>query len=344
MEGSAMKAWTSRDGDTFVTKEGFVFYVFGYEHPKKRVLSFLKYIPSKLKPHFPIRFLRQKWKLGNIELARPEKLYTAQNYQKLLETFRSTYPKYVYSCPYRGKEVISAPLKLIEKVYVPKECLQRLFEKKRKDRLQKLALELVSLLSTESKVPLEDFGIHGSIALNMHTAKSDIDLVVYGSKNFRSLEKAIDKLVEEGTLTHIFTKKLDRARKHRGRYNDKLFVYNAVRKISEINLQYGDHKYVPTRDVTFSCEVVDDNEAMFRPAIYQVKNYQLLDPASRLIEDEVPTRVVSMIGYYRNVAKRGEKIKVSGTLERVENVETGENTHQVVVGTGIREDEYIWPL
>jgi predicted nucleotidyltransferase len=44
------------------------------------------------------------------------------------------------------------------------------------------------------------------------------------------------------------------------------------------------------------------------------------------------------------VAKRGEKIKVSGTLERVENVETGENTHQVVVGTGTREDEYIWPL
>jgi len=339
-----MKAWTPRDGDAFVTKEGLVFYVFGYEHPKNRVLSFLKYIPSKLKPHFPIRFLRQKWKLGNIELARPEKLYTAQNYQKLLETFRSTYPQYIYLCPYRGKEVISAPLKHVEKVYVPKECLQRLFEKKRKDRLQRLALELVSLLSTEFKVPLEDFGIHGSIALNMHTAKSDIDLVVYGSRNFRSLEKAIDKLVEEGTLKHIFTKKLDRARKHRGRYNDKLFVYNAVRKISEINVHYGNHKYVPTRDVTFSCEVVDDNEAMFRPAIYQVKNYQPLDPASKLIEDEVPTRVVSMIGYYRNVAKRGEKIKVSGTLERVENFETGENTHQVVVGTGIREDEYIWPL
>jgi predicted nucleotidyltransferase len=339
-----MKAWTPRDGDTFVTKEGFVFYVFGYEHPKNRVLSFLKYIPSQLKPHFPIRFLKHKWKLGNIHLARPEKLYTAQNYQKFLETFRSTFPQYIYFCPYRLKEVISVPLEHIEKVYVPKECLQRLFKKKRKDRLQKLALELITLLSIESKVPLEDFGIHGSIALNMHTAKSDIDLVVYGSKNFRNLEKAIDKLVEEDTLKYVFTKKLDRARKHRGRYKDKLFVYNAVRNIGEINVQYGNHKYVPIRDVTFSCEVVNDNEAMFRPAIYQVKNYQPLDPASKLREDKVPTRVVSMIGYYRNVARRGEKIKVSGTLERVENVETGETTYQVVVGTGTREDEYIWPL
>lgn len=339
-----MKAWTPKDGDTFGTKEGFVFYVFGYEHPKNRVLSFLKYIPSQLKPHFSIRFLKQKWKLGNVEIARPEKLYTAQNYQKLLETFRSKFPQYIYFCPYRGKELISVPLEHVKKLYVPKECLNRLFKKKRKDRLQKLALELISLLSTESKVSLKDFGIHGSIALNMHTAKSDIDLVVYGSQNFRSLEKAIDKLVEEGTLKYIFTKKLDRARKHRGRYKDKIFVYNAVRKISEINVQYGNYKYVPIRDVTFSCEVVDDIEAIFRPAIYPIKNYQPLDLTSKLVEDEVPTRVVSMIGYYRNVARRGERIKVSGTLERVENVETGETNHQVVVGTGTREDEYLWPL
>jgi len=339
-----MKAWIPRDGDTFATKEGFVFYVFGYEHPKSQVLSFLKYIPSQLKPHFPIHFLIQKWKLGNLELARPEKLYTAQNYQRLLETFRSNFPRYVYFCPYRGKEVISVPLDCIKKVYVPKECLQRLFKKKRKDRLQKLALELISLLSTESKVPLEDFGIHGSIALNMHTAKSDIDLVVYGSQNFRSLEKAIDKLVEEGTLKYIFTKKLDIVRKHRGRYKDKVFVYNAVRKTDEINVHYGNGRYVPVTDVTFNCEVVNDNEAMFRPAIYQIRNYQPLDSASKLVEGEAPTRVVSMIGYYRNVARHGEKIKVSGTLERVENVETGETSYQVVVGTGTREDEHIWPL
>jgi len=51
-----------------------------------------------------------------------------------------------------------------------------------------------------------------------------------------------------------------------------------------------------------------------------------------------------MIGCYRNVARRGEKIRVSGTLERVENVETSEINHQVVVGTGTREDEYIWRL
>ena len=336
-----MKAWFPMDGDAIVTRENFVFYTFGYEHPKERILSFLKYIPSKLKPYFPLRFLTQSWKLGNVELARAERLYTPENFQKLMITFRHRFPQYVYFCPFRGKDVISVPLRHVERVYVPRKCLQRLFERKRNESLQKLALELTSLLSTASGVHLEDFGIHGSIALDMHTEKSDIDLVVYGSRNFRSLEGAVDKLVKEGTLKYVFTKRLDRIRKHRGRYKNKRFVYNAVRKTEEIKFRYGDYKYFPVKPVTFGCEVVDDTEAMFRPAVYQIANYQPLDSASRLGENETPTKVVSMIGSYRNVARRGDRIKVSGILERVEKFETSETHHHVVVGSGTREDEHI---
>jgi len=338
-----MSAWIPIDGDTFITRENFILYVFGYEHPEGRVFSFLKYLPSELKSHFPLRYLRKRWRLRNIELVRSEKLYTAENFQKLLETFRSRFPDYVYFCPYRGKEVISPSLRLIKKVYVPKDCLQKLLKKKRKDRLQKLALELVTLLSTVSSVPVEDFGIHGSIALNMHTMKSDIDLVVHGSHNFRSLEGAISKLVGEGTLSYIFTKRLDRVRKHRGRYKNKIFVYTAVRELEEITYKYGDYRYCPVKPVTFSCQVVDDREAMFRPAFYQVTDYQPLDSASELAKDEIPIAVVSMIGMYRNVARRDEAIRVSGTLERVESTKDGDVHYHVVVGTGTREDECIWP-
>ncbi|MFQ6081585.1 MAG: hypothetical protein ACE5OW_07960 [Candidatus Bathyarchaeia archaeon] len=126
-----MERWTPRDGDAFLTKEGFVFYTFGYEHPRGRIFSFLKYIPSKLRTHFPIRFLEKRWKLGKVELVRPEKLYTAQNFQRLLETLRKNFPQYVYFCPYRGKEVISSPLNLVKGVYVPRDCLQALLERGR---------------------------------------------------------------------------------------------------------------------------------------------------------------------------------------------------------------------
>jgi len=336
--------WAPRDGDTFLTSEGFVFYVFGYEHPPRRVFSFLKYIPRGVSSLFPVRYLKKSWKLGDVELLRAERLYTAQNYKRLMETLRKRFPKYVYFCPFRMKEVISVPLSSIEKVFVPKECLERLVWSKKKDGLQRLALELVSFLSEQSGVEFEDFGIHGSIALNMHTPKSDIDFVVYGSESFRRVEKTIDKLVADGELSRVFTNRIDRVRRHRGRYKGKIFVYNAVRKMGEIHVRYGEYSYEPVRPVAFECTVVNDEEAMFRPAIYKILDYHPSDEASELPKEKKPVEVVSMIGCYRNVARRGGRIRVSGTLEKVENVETGRVHHQVVVGTGEREEEYIWPL
>ncbi len=340
----ATKDWIPRDGETLLTKEGFIFYVFGYEHPENRVFAFLKYIPSSLAHHFPIRFLKQKWKHGELELSRPQKLYTAQNYQKFVETLRSNFPHYLYCCPFRGKEVLSVPLDKIQRVYLPGECLQAIFKNEKKDALQRETVELVSLLSKESGVPVQDFGIHGSVGLNMHSEYSDIDLVVYGSQNFKKLEAAVNRLADEEVFSYVCTKKLDHARKHRGRYNDRRFVYNAVRKYDEVDVQHGKMKYTPVKNVSFSCMVVDDSENMFRPAIYLIRDYQLDDSASELPAEQVPARVLSMIGYYRNVARKGDRVKVSGTLERVENVETGEVSYHVVVGTATREKEYIEPV
>jgi predicted nucleotidyltransferase len=344
MSGLATKDWIPRDGETLLTKEGFIFYVFGYEHPDNRVFAFLKYIPSSLAHHFPIRFLKQKWKLGDLELSRPQKLYTAKNYQKFVETLRKAFPHYLYCCPFRGKEVLSVPLDHIERVYLPGECLQAIFKKEKKDALQRETVELVSLLSKESGVPVQDFGIHGSVGLNMHSEYSDIDLVVYGSENFKKLEAAVNRLADEGVFSFVCTKKIDHTRKHRGRYNDRRFVYNAVRKYDEIDAQHGKLKYTPVKNVSFSCEVVDDCENMFRPASYTITNYRPDDSASELPAEQVPAKVSSMIGYYRNVARKGDCVKVSGTLEKMENVETGEVGYHVVVGTATREKEYIEPV
>jgi predicted nucleotidyltransferase len=288
--------------------------------------------------------LERSWNYGRLKLFRAEKLYTAKNYQEFLGTFRKSFPSYVYFCPYREKEVISTPLSSIEKVYVPRECLRLLIKAKSKDALQKMTLDFIDLLSSESSIAIKDFGIHGSIALNMHTSKSDIDVVIYGSRNFRKLEKTIDKLVKAGTLNYVFNNRLDAARRYKGRYKNKIFMYNAVRKPEEVNSKYGEFKYKPLIPVKFHCTVKDDSEAMFRPAIYKIENYKPANPSSKLPKEKIPKLVVSMIGCYRNVAKKGNEISVSGTLERVENVETGGILHQVVIGTGTSEEEHIWPV
>jgi predicted nucleotidyltransferase len=293
---------------------------------------------------FNVDMLARTWKYGETQLFRAEKLYTAQNYQSFIETFRKNFSDYVYYCYLRNKELISAPLSSIERVYIPKDCLTALKGLKHPDTLQKMALDLIRLLSQESDVDLEDFGVHGSIALNMHAPESDIDFVIYGSQNFRKVESAIERLVNAGTLSYIVNNRLDAARKFQGRYLNKIFMFNATRKPEEVKTKYGMFCFSSIDPVRFQCAVSNDSETMFRPATYKIASYKPLDAESELPPDKIPTQVVSNIGCYRNVAHQDSEIKVSGKLERVEAIKTGDVFYQVVVGTATSEEEYIWPI
>ncbi len=337
-----MKNWIPADGDTFVTKEGFIFNTFGYEHPPKRIIAFLKYIPSEFKALFNVEMLKRTWKYKGNKLFRAEKLYTAKNYLSFIETFQKNFSNYVYSCPFRRKKLISSPLSSIMSVYVPRECLKALVQIEQPDRLQQKALDFISLLSKESKVGLDNLGIHGSIALNMHAPESDIDFVVYGSQNFRKIEKTIEQLVHTGVLSYIFGNRIDKARRFKGRYRGKIFMYNATRQPAEIKTKFGDFKFKTVKQVRFRAIVEDDSETMFRPASYRIERYRPLNQASTLEESEIPHIVISNIGCYRNVARAGAEVKVSGTLEKVEEVKTGKVSTQVVVGTATSGDEYFW--
>ncbi len=288
--------------------------------------------------------LERTWKFGDKKLFRAEKLYTAENYKSFIATFRKKFPEYIYYCYLRHKELISSPISRIEKVFVPKERLQALMALKTPDRIQTMALELVTMISKESGVGLADFGIHGSIALNMHSEESDIDFVVLGSQNYRRVEATLDRLVQAGTLRYIFGNKLDRARKFKGKYKDKIWMYTATRKPGEITTKYGELRFSAMRPVKFECTVGDDSEAIFRPAIYKIAEYKPLNDDSKLPADRLPANIVSNIGCYRNVARTGDRIRVSGMLERIESNKTGEVTYQVVVGTATAEDESICPL
>jgi len=276
--------------------------------------------------------LERTWKYGETQLFRAEKLYTAQNYQSFIATFRKNFPDYIYYCYLRHKELISAPLSSIERVYVPKDCLTALTKLEHPDMLQKMALDLIRLLSKESGVGMEDFGIHGSIALNMHAPESDIDFVVYGSQNFRKVEATIARFVNAGVLSYIFSNRLDAVRRFQGRYLNKTFMFNAARKPEEVKSKYGMFRFSSIDPVRFQCTVSDDSEAMFRPATYKIADYKPLDSASELPRDKIPDRVISNIGCYRNIARQSSEIKVSGKLERVEEIRTGDVFYQAVVG------------
>jgi hypothetical protein len=332
------------DGDTFVTKDGFIMNTFGYEHPEDRVFAFLKYIPAKYKELFNVEMLERTWNFGGNQLFRAERLYTARNYQAFIEAFRKNFPDYLYFCPYRNKELITAPYELIRQVFVPKDRLVWLENLPKRDKLQQIALDLIRLISKESAVALSDLGVHGSIALQMHTPESDIDFVVYGTENFRLVEETIARLVDAGKLSYIMGNRIEAARKFQGRYRGKIFMYNATKQPQQVKEKYGAYRYIPLEPVRFQATVSDDTETMYRPSTYKISGYKPLYDPSELDLDKIPVQVVSNIGLYRNVARCGNDIKVSGKLERVESTTSSEVFYQVVVGTATSEEEYIWPV
>lgn len=338
-----VRNWVPMDGDTFVTKEGFILNTFGYEHPNDRVFAFLKYIPAEYKELFNVEMLERTWKYGGKQLFRAEKLYTAKNYQTFIEAFRKNFPDYLYYDQYRDKELITAPLNKIEDVFVPREKLVWLQNLPKRDQLQDMALELIELIGKESGVELKDMGVHGSIALNMHAPQSDIDFVVYGTDNFRKVETGVELMVNAAKLSYIVGNRLDAARKFQGRYKKKIFMYNATRQFEDVKINYGQYKFTPLDPVRFICTISDDRETMYRPATYKISGYKPQDPESELPLDKIPVQVISNIGCYRNIAKKGSQIKVAGKLERVESTSSNEVFYQVVVGTATSEEEYIWP-
>ena len=342
------EAWTPMDGDTFVTKDGFIMNTFGYEHPDDRVFAFLKYIPAQNKELFNVQMLSRTWQFGTNpltnQLFRAEKLYTAKNYQTFIEAFRKTFPDYIFYDQTRSKELITAPLEKIEQIFVPKDRLAWLQDLKKPDKLQTLALELIDVVSKEANVQKNNMGIHGSIALDMHAPESDMDFVVYGSENFRQVEEAIQRLVNQAKFTYIAGNRIEAARKFVGKYKGKIWMYNATKKPQEIKTQYGDYTFTALSPLRFTATVCDDTETMYRPAIYKITNYKPQDAQSEIALEQTPTTVISNIGCYRNVARTGQQIKVAGTLEKAQNTKTGNVFYQVVVGTATSEEEYIWPI
>ena len=334
-------AWTPVDGDAFVTHDGFIFYTFGYEHPADRVFAFLKYIPSKHQKLFRIEYLPTRWKLGSSELIRPKHLYSASNFQKYIQTFRRNFPDYLYHCPYREKEVICPTRSATKRLYKPNARMKALLEKEDRNRLEDLTLELIDSLSNASNVSKHDFGVHGSIALGTATNQSDIDLVVYGADNFRRLEATVNKLGRQRSLAHIASDRAETNGILRGQFREKLFVCTAVRKVEEISSAYGDLKYSAVGAMKIRCKVTDDGETMFRPAIYRIDECEPLNHDSQIGPDRMPNVVVSMIGLYRNIARKDDYIEVSGVLEQVEELRTGKISFQLVVGSGTSENEYI---
>lgn len=332
-----------RDRDFLRTKEGFFFCVVGPYHPPNRVISYLKYVPARL----------GSWGKGIWRFKRVLRDYTIPS---LLETFNlleKDYPHYLFYSPFYNILMTAVPLDYVARHYKPEEKLAQLMAAKRLDVLQKKVLRFVSFLSEKSSVPLEFFGVTGSILLNIHRlGVSDIDLTVYGSKNSLAVKRVLQEAYSqrapnirrlEGsalktwyrskTGSHPLT--LDEAQQiykrkwNLGIFEDTEFSVHPVKFEEEVNEEYADKIFEPLGLVVMGAVVVENSDSMFLPAVYHVQDARVVKgPQVADIEE-----VVSYEGLYGDLAEVGENILVKGKLELVHDKKNKRKYHRVVVGS-----------
>jgi len=181
-----------RDRDYVQTIEEYFFCVIGTVHPQDRVIAYLKYVPDPA----------GKWGQKNRRFRRALRYYTVMD---LLETLRflERHPEYLYDSSVMGIKISAVPKNRVSVHFKPEEKMSRLLKMKKPDVLQQKSVDLAKLISDESGVHMEYFGVTGSVLLDIHQAFSDIDLVVYGNgvediHEVASYEGLYEGIAEEG--------------------------------------------------------------------------------------------------------------------------------------------------
>lgn len=154
--------------DYIYTKEGLFFAVVSDLIENNRALSFLRYrdnngVLEKLETNVATDFVNEH------------------------------YAAYNFHSQYADIGLHGIPLEQILKLYRPQETVTKLLASGKLDTKQHDALKMIGFLIDEN-IDKECLGITGSIMLEAHNEKSDIDMVIYGRENFHRVRGLLKKM------------------------------------------------------------------------------------------------------------------------------------------------------
>ncbi len=349
-----------RDRDFLETNDGMIFCVIGNIHPKDRVIAYLKYIINNSASN-------SIWSRHGLIYQRMIPLYSAMEVKKASQYLRDNYPEYIVYDKYKNIEFTEVPINKIKVHYKPEERLREIINEGPKDILEELIVHLTSKLSNEAKIPIDNFGVTGSVLLKMHNPKfSDMDIVIYGSPNARAIKDALLRLYEERnsgfsrpsgdilnkwvneiTAAHPFT--VDEARVlftkykwNKAVYRGRPFSIHPIKVEDEITESWEQKIHKPLCLATLKARVIDSRDSFFMPAVYQVSDVNILNGCK--YQNEI-RQVVSYESLYTDIAQDGDEILVYGKMEEVHDLKTNEIYSQIVVGTyEAQGKDFIKPL
>lgn len=324
-----------RDRDIFRDYEGRMFVTLGYIQPRDRVLSFLKYIPDD----------KGKWHAGSI---RYKRLFWG-SVDSTVEGMASLPQNYTISDSHFQTDLVEPPRTSIKEYFSAEQRLCEILAEP-KDGLEELVQKAAETLHDELKLPFGNLGISGSILWKGHNPSfSDINMNIYGFKESWILQENYSNLENKETQTRIrnlpeWDRGIERVKKRVPSLGeddlqtlfsrrkalcvkDRCIGITPILNPEEAPIDHGSESYTTLTQNPVKLTMVVENAdyGIFHPAIYTTESTE--------IEGRSVSRIMIYDGAFCGLIKKGDRIEVSGTLQRVNLTNTHAEFHQVMIGT-----------
>ncbi|MEM3622683.1 MAG: hypothetical protein QXR76_02800 [Candidatus Bathyarchaeia archaeon] len=324
-----------REGALIESVENIIFDVKGLVHPPHKVIAFPRFIPDQ-------EGSRKR------RSVRYRKVYGLGERFKFLE---KNFPSYVVYDNIFDEKLCEVPLENVKQVYDPINRLKELKRSQTLDELEATALQCLKILKETAKIPWNKTGISGSILVKMHSQSSDIDPIVYGSRNCWRVYSALQDLIgncetpfkrytlEDLRVLFNFRSKdtfmnfedfiaVESRKVLQGKFMGKDYFIRFVKDWDEIYEKYGDIHYKNCGYTKIQATVVDDSESIFTPCIYKIENVKVIEGTKLKPIKEV----ASFRGRFCEQARKNEIVIAQGKVEQVFDYTNNQEYFRLLIG------------
>jgi len=316
------------------TGDGLFFAVKGLAHPPDRMIAVLRYAPD---PNGERRRCGVSYR----------RYYDFAEQERLL---RSLYPQYLAYDPVFQATLQSVPKALIRRIYNPRQGLQKLIQGAAAMGVADDACTFARLLQKEAGVSWAAIGISGSLLIDLHTEKSDLDFSVFGTENCRKVYDSTKVLLDSQSdpdlrrfdregIEELYRQRsadtpmrfddfasLEKNKVCQGNFRRRPYFIRFIKEPREAGETYGDLRYTPLGQATLAATIADDCESIFTPCRYGVSDVRILEGPHFEVNE-----ILSFRGRFCEQARSGQPVLATGTLERVES-RRGEVHHRLLLG------------
>lgn len=331
-----------KDRDSLITKEGLIFRVYGYTHPRRSAVCDLEYAPESIYQTPDPRAIRFLYR-------GPDRNRAGSRFYKFyfdggLKFVQERFPEYQIDFQPLRRKLVGLKENHIKEMRTPQQKLEALLVQKEKDPLVTTAKFVIDLVTDHSRLTSKDFGCFGSLLHDFyHINYSDIDLTCHGKKELDELRRTLFDLYKRDDFPlrnefDFWTTEISESKHWRFKnYSIKEYPHYELRKAiyavvetphldrkvkiefepikkdAEIHDEYDDLQGIENLGwIEATAEILDDTEGFYLQSIYPIRILNIEQGPKVEID-----RICNFLEEFRGIVQVGEEVLVKGYLEKV---------------------------